>query len=467
MRVGFASRDITPEVGAPIPGGFFRLTSTGVHDPLLTTAAVFEDGERTVALVAVDGLFAPTDLMSLARQEIERRFGISAEAVLIGASHTHSGGPIANGFESTEDRAYRERVALAIADAVGEAREKSRDCWIGVGSGLAEGFAFNRRFIMRDGSHATHPGKGNPNIVAPAGPVDPSLPVLAVKGTDGSFLGAIVGFACHCTTMGGTLFSADYPFYLRQALSRVFGSSFHTLFFAGASGDVTQVDNRSNRPLEFGEEWSFRIGTGLAGEAVNVIAKMEFVTDGSVHYQRQFLRLPLRPVPESMKQEAENLLSQNGPPSVERVYAREILLLAEQFQKSPTVEAEVVALSIGRAAFVSIPGELFCAYGLRIKKGSPFPVTFVVTCANGSVGYLPTPEAFIGGGYEVRLARTSQLMPQASEMIVATAQSLLTSLPRPTINPSPPVRSPAWDVGASPPEKTGLVYRSGSFEPIR
>ena len=42
--------------------------------------------------------------------------------------------------------------------------------------------------------------------------------------------------------------------------------------------------------------------------------------------------------------------------------------------------------------------------GLAIKKGSPFPVTFVVTNCNGTAGYLPTARQHAEGGYEVEIA---------------------------------------------------------------
>ncbi|MFA0777524.1 MAG: hypothetical protein PVTTEEND_001238 [Candidatus Fervidibacter sp.] len=94
--------------------------------------------------------------------------------------------------------------------------------------------------------------------------------------------------------------------------------------------------------------------------------------------------------------------------------------------------------------------------GWDIKRRSPFPMTFVVTCANGMVGYLPTPDAFKGGGYEVRLARSSQLMPDAGERLVAEALQLLSVLTVPDSPSRSPVTTPPWDVGASPPEWTGL-----------
>ncbi len=54
VLVGFAQTDITPEVGAVIPGYFRKRISTGVHDPLHATACVISDGQTAVAIVSVE-----------------------------------------------------------------------------------------------------------------------------------------------------------------------------------------------------------------------------------------------------------------------------------------------------------------------------------------------------------------------------------------------------------------------------
>jgi hypothetical protein len=85
----------------------------------------------------------------------------------------------------------------------------------------------------------------------------------------------------------------------------------------------------------------------------------------------------------------------------------------------------VRALAIGDVALVSFPVELFCEFGLIIKERSPLADTFVVTLANGGLGYVPTLEAFAHGGYEPRLAGHSHLIPEAGDLITAAALRLL------------------------------------------
>src|SRR5207247_9226471 len=64
------------------------------HDPCKVRAVVFDDGKKRVALVGLDLLFVTRPLVLEARAEIQKRCGIAPDCVLIGASHSHSSGPI-------------------------------------------------------------------------------------------------------------------------------------------------------------------------------------------------------------------------------------------------------------------------------------------------------------------------------------------------------------------------------------
>ena len=102
-------------------------------------------------------------------------------------------------------------------------------------------------------------------------------------------------------------------------------------------------------------------------------------------------------------------------------------MLKEIKKVEPDVTAEIQMMRIGRAGLVAVPAEYFCYYGLEIKANSPFTPTFAVSLANGCVGYVPTPQAFVGGGYEPRTARSSKLCPDAGDRIAEAAIRLLNS----------------------------------------
>jgi len=54
---------------------------------------------------------------------------------------------------------------------------------------------------------------------------------------------------------------------------------------------------------------------------------------------------------------------------------------------------------------------------LEIKKRSPFKSSFTIELANGSFGYLPTPEQHQVGGYETWLG-TNKVEIESSRKIV-------------------------------------------------
>jgi hypothetical protein len=62
--------------------------------------------------------------------------------------------------------------------------------------------------------------------------------------------------------------------------------------------------------------------------------------------------------------------------------------------------AEIQAMRIGDFVLVTFPGELSVEIGLRIKKQSPLPNTFVAGYSNGHIGYAPTAADYDKQAYE-------------------------------------------------------------------
>jgi hypothetical protein len=429
LHAGFARTGVTPAVGVEMPGGFEKNFAKGIHDPLWVEAAYLGNGSTELAVAGVDLIMIPRDVVEAARRQAETRCGMPAHNILIAASHTHNGGPVVECFNVESDPAYCRLVAERIAEAVVRARENAVEARIGAGAGREDSVGFNRRFKMKDGTVKTHPGKMNPDIIEPAGPIDPEVAVIAVEDTHGKLLGCLVNFALHGTTLGGDLISADWPCYLRQAIRGGMGSDIGVVFLNGACGDVTQVDNRSPRPAEFGEAWARRVGVTVGAEALKVMAKMEFSPNAPLGVAAESLALPIRDLAAS----DEELVAREAPASGlgssgRDVYLREAHLVREMKAKSPTVDAEIQAIRIGDAGIVGNPAEFFCELGLAIKRGSPYRLTLVAELANGYAGYAPTAEAFKGGGYETRTARSSFLAPGAGERIVEASAQLLRRL---------------------------------------
>ena len=250
--------------------------------------------KAAVALVGIDSIFISEEATARAREAITAATKIPGSHVLIGASHTHGGGPVATCFESEADPEYVDLVAKRVAEAVISAYHSLHAAELGDGIGHEPSISFNRRFLMRDGRQATHPGKGNPDIVKPAGPIDPDVGVLAARAPGGELLGLFVNFACHLTVMGGSGFTADYVYHLARHLRRHYKKpALPVGFLLGAAGDVTQVDNlRPGR--EFGEEWSSLFGLALGAEVIQTVARLTWRKEAVIQAAQTFVPIPIR-----------------------------------------------------------------------------------------------------------------------------------------------------------------------------
>jgi len=474
LKAGFAETDITPDIGMEQPGGYGKVFHKTFHDPCKVRAAVFDDGRKAVALVGIDSLAISRRLVLEVRRRIREAHGIGEDAVLIGASHSHSSGPLAMveprqydhappqvqklAYEqsSMEDPGYAQRVAQQLVRAVGLAYESRQPARCAAGFGVEDKVAFNRRIRMRNGRTFTHPGKSNPESLGYAGPVDPQVGVLAAWDTRDRLLGCLVHYSCHATTSPGGI-SANWIYYLEKVIRGGMDAHVPVVFLANPNGDVTQVDNLNPEANPEAEEWARLVGGRVGAEAVKVMLAMYPGPFGPVDARQKVLQINRRAPGRARVQRAWELVQQ-GPEKAGRTewtFAKETLMLDALLAKWPVAEVEVQAVQVGPAVFLANPAEYFVEFALDIKKRSPFPFTFPVQLANGCVGYVPTEEALseTGGGYETRLTSYSNLEVTAGRKI-ADACVELAGLLKPGAVPKRPLAPPGkpWDYGNVPAE---------------
>jgi hypothetical protein len=475
IKAGFAERDITPALGMEQPGGYGKSFHRTFHDPCKVRAAVFDDGKRRVALVGTDSLTIPRQVVLDARGQIAKQCGITPDCVMVGASHSHSSGPVgmvqpgeldfasplvqklAYEESSMADAGYLKVVTKAIADAVVWADNTKVPVSLGFGTGHEDKVSFNRRLKMKNGLTYSHPGVGNPDILDYAGPIDPQVGVIAAWDMNGALVGTIVNFACHATASPGGI-SANWICYLEQTIQGALQSRAPVVFLQGACGDITQVDNLTPYQRPAPEDWSRLVGGRVGAEAVKVILGMPKTTSATLDAKQKVFPIKRRiPSPEHVQQSLA-LVEQPKPvgDTTDWMFAKEIVMLDALVKKEPSCEVEIQAIQVGPVVCVSNPAEYFVNNGLRIKKDSGFPMTFPTELANGCTGYVPTEEAFgpNGGGYETRLTYYSNLEVTAGTQMADAGIELSKQL-KPDKMPEPPKAPPfakPWAYGAVPPQ---------------
>ena len=409
MEVGFAEKDITPDLTEDRPEGIGYPRPDTVHDPCKVRAVVFDDGNMRVALIGCDVESMLRSVVLAAREDIQRRCGIPPDCVLMAGSHSHTAAlasivepglfdhasdlvkHLAYDLSACPSREYMDFVRRQITAAVVAADRDKVEAVCCVGRGCEDSVTFNRRFRMKNGLTFTHPGKGNPDIAEIAGPIDPEVGVVGAWDMDGRFLGCIVNFACHGTTNPGGI-SADWVYYLEQTIRGVMGRNAVVVFLTGACGDVTQLDNLSCTPLEIGEKYARRVGQCVGAEALKVLVKAEPGELTPLAAQSEVFQVDrLVPNPERVKRSIE--IARQDPATVENKVewntAKKLVLLDALVETQPQADVEVQAIQVGPVVFLANPAEFFAKSGMAIKEASPFPFTFVVEMANGCVGYTP------------------------------------------------------------------------------
>jgi hypothetical protein len=356
---------------------------------------VAEGPHATVALVVADLIQIDEPLQAVVAEEVRRRTGIPRERLQLAGTHTHSGPMLREPSDAVD------RIGLTIADTVERAWRDRRAAVAAVGVGHVEGIGANRR----------------PN----GGPVDDRVTVTRFDGVDGSPIATHVNYGCHPTTLGpnNTLYSSDYPgAACRKIEAAVPGTA---IFTTGPQGDVNPGGYSPEgsmvgvvvpwRTFESSE----RYGQIVADCAVSVRASLSTDPSDRVAGGARVLELERKALPDAAaaraaartlaRAEAEvRAAGVSGDATyhaaVAAAYADLIAGQAEDAERAGQVRVRVSALAIGPLLHLGVQGELFVALGQRIRTALGENETCISALCDGTIGYIPTADAFDLGGYE-------------------------------------------------------------------
>lgn len=421
LLCGASELDITPALGSTMPGYFNDRKSTGVIDRLYAKALVVDNDGSAVAFVVLDTIQAPRSLVENIRARVGQATDIPPGRVMISATHTHTGPSVTTTTFFSADEEYLEWLAVKAADAVIIAYRSRRKARIGFGSGHEADIAFHRRFFMKDGTVRTNPGLANPNIVRPAGPIDPEVGVMRIDDADGTPIAVVTNYAVHTDTVGGTEYCADFPGELSVMLKKVLGEKTVSLFMMGASGNINHynVNGRREDYVKPSRHY-IKMGRILAAEVLKAREKIVTSEEALVDERQSYVTLRYRQ-PKEEEIEAAHKAPENFPDGHAEInFAKELLEAARRGEG--TVDAEVQTIVVGNFAVVGLPAEIFVEFGLQIKEGSPYGLTMINELCNGNVGtYVCTPESYVLGGYEPRITSSNRLQIETGDMFVERA----------------------------------------------
>ncbi len=466
LLAGVARADIAPPVGIAQMnwGSQTHVTAVGV-DPagMKATALVLSDGQAKFAMVDIDRL-SVSDLED-AIPIASKRTGIPEANIRLAATHTHAGamvnaakGPPGFDLEPLVNMAERYRLFLVdkIAGAIVEANANLEPAHIYGGRG--EGTINVNRRVRAKGDDPPAVGRN------PDGYVDRELVVFRIDDAAGKPLAVLANFQCHGTVLAyeNKFLSPDWVGMMRRTVEDAFPGAL-CLYFQGAAGNQGPVEGFTG---DLGV--AHRLGRILGHQVAAVAEQIETVRreptfegfvestayqakqhwrvkgprDATVKFGSKTIDVPRRTYSReevaemrARRERAQKQLDELGPDGDHwkrhqagarvRRFGDLLAQWTAPADSSPR-QVEIQALRIGELALVAMPGEPFAEIGAAVKKSSPFAFTMFCGYSDGAGGdYMPTPEEYQYGGYEVERTLYD---PGAAGKVIEAASELLKDL---------------------------------------
>lgn len=420
-KVGLARVKVTPQQPVFMSGYASRNKPfESVHDDLFVKALVLQDAAGTRAvLVTADLLGFSAAIGNPIRERIARETGIAATAVLLNASHTHTGPelsltPQPEGGRTAADVertvAYTKQLQDHVVAAVKEAAGQLQPATLSWGSGVVH-FPMNRREFTIE--------RGIILGVNPRGLADRGVPLLRIDDAAGKLRAVVFGATCHNTTLGAQDYQISGDFAGRdQRQLEAAHPGVETLFVQGCAGDANPYPRGSFAVSEqHGDELAREVTRLLGTKLVPIRGPLKVAAGDAV--------LPLAIATTRAELETD-AAAKTGYKATAAKAALARLEKGEKIATEYTCPLAVWQFG-GDLTLVALSGEVVVEYVKLLEEALGPNRLWVAAYTNDVYGYLPSARVLREGGYETRglyAGGIGLFAPAAQDALVAKVKEL-------------------------------------------
>ena len=444
IKVGFSRVNITPPLGIRISGYYVERIADGVLDELYANALAISKNDKVFIMISVDMLGLRDNVLNKIRELVAKNLQICEDSLFIHSTHTHQGPVLAVDDTATEiEKIYTEFLCLKIAGACKLAIDDLCPAKAGYAISKAERVAFNRRYLMKDGSTKTNPGVNNPDIVKSIGLLDESVNIVRFARENKKDV-VLINFADHPDTIGGNKISGDWPALTRKVFENAIENTL-CITFNGTQGDINHVnvfpkDGDLNGmfndfdDVTRGYAHAKHVANVVAASAMCVYEKVKFVDVEDIGSKITIIDVPTNKAkPEEMEEAYYIDKMHREGKDAELPYKGMMLttMVAGAQRKirllswPESLPLKFSTAYIGPIVFAGIPGEPFAGIGIELKKSKGWEMICPCCITNGYMGYFPLKDSYEEGGYE---ANTSQFKAGNAEIIIEEGKKILENL---------------------------------------
>lgn len=393
-QAGVAKTVITPPGPMWMSGYASRdKPADGISHDLWAKAIVLQDpAGHQVVLITLDLVGIDRQTSVEICEAVAADHKLRRDQIAISTSHTHSGPVVGNNLMAMYDfdeqnlkliRDYTGLLRNSVVSVVNQAFADLQPGVIRYGEGQTT-FAVNRR----NNREADVPAlRASGQLV---GPVDHSVPVLAVRTPEGQLRATVFGYACHATVVSLFQWSGDWPGFAQIEIEKQHPDTI-ALFWAGCGADQNPLPRRT---VELAEAYGRQIAASVNETLNGTMPEVQ----GSLKSVYREIELALDTLPSKEQIEAD--LKSDNIYIVRR--ARTLLeKLAGNGSLSQTYPYPVQMWAIGSDVdLVVLGGEVVVDYSLRIKAELGRAHTWVAGYSNDVMAYIPSARVLNEGGYE-------------------------------------------------------------------